>query len=142
MAQSLQICSIDPDVKEKLKKFKFRKEKTIAAIILKIDPEKLTVIIDEEYEDCTIDEVQGELSSSQPRYAVISYINTHSDGRVSYPLIFIFCSPLGCKPEFQMMYAGSKLAVVDAAKATKVFDIRNPEDLTEEFIKEKLQFFK
>ncbi|XP_071080565.1 glia maturation factor beta-like [Haliotis cracherodii] len=138
----VQVCDIDPDVTTLLKKFKFRKEKNVAAIVLKVDFAKQLVILDEEYEDCSIEEVANDLPASQPRYVVLSYVHNHQDGRVSFPLIFIFCTPQGCKPEHQMMYAGTKRALVDAAKVTKDFEIRNPEELTEEFIKEKLQFFK
>ncbi|KAJ7988736.1 hypothetical protein DPEC_G00312320 [Dallia pectoralis] len=69
------------------------------------------------------------------------YKYEHSDGRVSYPLCFIFSSPIGCKPEQQMMYAGSKNKLVQTVQLTKVFEIRNTEDLTEEWLREKLGFF-
>uniref|UniRef100_A0A8C3JRU2 Glia maturation factor beta n=1 Tax=Calidris pygmaea TaxID=425635 RepID=A0A8C3JRU2_9CHAR len=75
----------------------------------------------------------------QPRYPSCAY--QHDDGRVSYPLCFIFSSPVGCKPEQQMMYAGSKNKLVQTAELTKVFEIRNTEDLTEEWLREKLGFF-
>ncbi|OXB53776.1 hypothetical protein ASZ78_012294 [Callipepla squamata] len=53
------------------------------------------------------------------------------------------CSDIGsrCKPEQQMMYAGSKNKLVQTAELTKVFEIRNTEDLTEEWLREKLGFF-
>ena len=53
---------------------------------------KVTVTL---LQDCTIDELQAELPISQPRYLVISYVRNHSDGRVSYPLCFVFSSPVG-----------------------------------------------
>ncbi|KAJ6652691.1 hypothetical protein lerEdw1_011176 [Lerista edwardsae] len=74
-------------------------------------------------------------------FVVYSYKYQHDDGRVSYPLCFIFSSPVGCKPEQQMMYAGSKNKLVQTAELTKVFEIRNTEDLTEEWLCEKLGFF-
>uniref|UniRef100_A0A8D0ATU0 ADF-H domain-containing protein n=1 Tax=Sander lucioperca TaxID=283035 RepID=A0A8D0ATU0_SANLU len=52
-------------------------------------------------------------------FIVYSYKYVHADGRVSYPLCFIFSSPMGCKPEQQMMYAGSKNQLVQAAELTK-----------------------
>uniref|UniRef100_A0A1A8AES9 Glia maturation factor, gamma n=1 Tax=Nothobranchius furzeri TaxID=105023 RepID=A0A1A8AES9_NOTFU len=51
---------------------------------------------------------------------VMYYKYIHADGRVSYPLCFIFSSPMGCKPEQQMMYAGSKNRLIQAAELTKV----------------------
>ena len=43
-----------------------------------------------------------------------------------------------CKPELQMMYAGSKLSLVKEAELTKVFEIRCLEELTEEWLNSKL----
>lgn len=67
-----------------------------------------------------MEDLQEELPSSQPRYVVYSYCLSHDDGRKSYPLCFIFVSPQGCKTEQQMMYAGSKLSVVQETGLTKV----------------------
>ncbi|KAG8143670.1 hypothetical protein E2320_000861 [Naja naja] len=75
-----------------------------------------------------------------PRAADYRYV--HDDGRISYPLCFIFSSPAGCKPEQQMMYAGSKNRLVQAAELTKVFEIRSTEELTEQWLKERLAFFR
>ncbi|XP_055450985.1 glia maturation factor gamma isoform X2 [Psammomys obesus] len=76
------------------------------------------------------------------RFVLYSYKYEHADGRVSYPLCFIFSSPVGCKPEQQMMYAGSKNWLVQTAELTKVFEIRTTDDLTEAWLKEKLAFFR
>ncbi|MCJ8739820.1 hypothetical protein PDJAM_G00051740 [Pangasius djambal] len=158
MSSSLVVCEVDPSLTEKLKKFRFRKETTNAAILMKIDMEKQLVILEEEYEDISLDDLREELPERQPRYPYLlkknthicyrvdvlelDYKLTHSDGRVSYPLCFIFSSPVGCKPEQQMMYAGSKNRLVQSAELTKVFEIRNADDLSEEWLKEKLSFFR
>ena len=39
---------------------------------------------------------------------------------------------------FQMMYAGTKLSLVKEADLTKVFEIRDLEELTDEWLKLKL----
>uniref|UniRef100_A0ABK0LGM8 Glia maturation factor, gamma n=1 Tax=Rattus norvegicus TaxID=10116 RepID=A0ABK0LGM8_RAT len=88
------------------------------------------------------EELKLELPERQPRFVVYSYKYVHDDGRVSYPLCFIFSSPVGCKPEQQMMYAGSKNRLVQIAELTKVFEIRTTDDLTETWLKEKLAFFR
>uniref|UniRef100_A0AC11D5U5 Glia maturation factor gamma n=1 Tax=Ovis aries TaxID=9940 RepID=A0AC11D5U5_SHEEP len=88
------------------------------------------------------EELKMELPERQPRFVVYSYKYMHADGRVSYPLCFIFSSPVGCKPEQQMMYAGSKNRLVQTAELTKVFEIRTTDDLTEAWLKEKLSFFR
>ncbi|OCT64982.1 hypothetical protein XELAEV_18041223mg [Xenopus laevis] len=131
--ESLVVCDVDAELVEKLKKFRFRKETNNAAIIMKIDKDRRLVVLEEEHEGISPDELKDELPERQPRFIVYSYKYQHDDGRVSYPLCFIFSSPLGCKPEQQMMYAGSKNKLV--------FEIRNTEDLTEEWLTEKLGFF-
>ncbi|KAF6130194.1 glia maturation factor beta [Phyllostomus discolor] len=154
MSESLVVCDVAEDLVEKLRKFRFRKETNNAAIIMKIDKDKRLVVLDEELEGISPDELKDELPERQPRYSgnfsffnlrktfiVYSYKYQHDDGRVSYPLCFIFSSPVGCKPEQQMMYAGSKNKLVQTAELTKVFEIRNTEDLTEEWLREKLGFF-
>ncbi|NWR37726.1 GMFB factor, partial [Tachuris rubrigastra] len=149
-SESLVVCDVAEDLVEKLRKFRFRKETNNAAIIMKIDKDKQLVVLDEEHEGISPDELKDELPERQPRYpshaaATCSYslleAYQHEDGRVSYPLCFIFSSPVGCKPEQQMMYAGSKNKLVQTAELTKVFEIRNTEDLTEEWLREKLGFF-
>lgn len=67
----------------------------------------MNVVIDEEMADCSLEEVAAELPGIQrlssyadstefsPRYLVYSYCQKHADGRVSYPLVFIFYCPPG-----------------------------------------------
>lgn len=114
---------------------------------MKINMESVTIILDDDFEedeleDVNIDDLQELLPTHHPRYLALSYCLKHDDGRISYPLCLIFISPSGCKPEMQMMYAGSKLSLVNAGGFTKVFEIRNPEELTEEWLVEKLKFFR
>ncbi|XP_067318298.1 glia maturation factor gamma [Anolis sagrei] len=142
MSDSLVVCDVDPELMEKLKKFRFRKETDNAAIVMKIDKERQLVVLEEEFKDISPDELRNELPERQPRFVAYSYKYIHEDGRISYPLCFIFCSPVGCKPEQQMMYAGSKNRLVQAAELTKVFEIRSTDDLTEQWLKERLAFFR
>ncbi|CAI5780676.1 glia maturation factor gamma isoform X1 [Podarcis lilfordi] len=142
MSDSLVVCDVDPELKEKLKKFRFRKETNNAAIMMKVDKDRQLVVLEEEFQDISPEELRSELPERQPRYPIYSYKYVHDDGRVSYPLCFIFSSPVGCKPEQQMMYAGSKNRLVQAAELTKVFEIRSTDDLTEQWLKERLAFFR
>ncbi|XP_008118980.1 glia maturation factor gamma [Anolis carolinensis] len=142
MSDSLVVCDMDPELMEKLKKFRFRKETNNAAIVMKVDKERQLVVLEEEFQDISPDELRNELPERQPHFIAYSYKYIHEDGRISYPLCFIFCSPVGCKPEQQMMYAGSKNRLVQAAELTKVFEIRSTDDLTEQWLKERLAFFR
>lgn len=111
---------MDPELKEKLRKFRFRKETNNAAIIMKVDKDRQMVVLEDEFQNVSPEELKLELPERQPRFVVYSYKYVHDDGRVSYPLCFIFSSPVGCKPEQQMMYAGSKNRLVQTAELTKV----------------------
>uniref|UniRef100_A0A8C5QID2 Glia maturation factor n=1 Tax=Leptobrachium leishanense TaxID=445787 RepID=A0A8C5QID2_9ANUR len=91
--------------------------------------------------DISPDDLQKELPERQPRFLIYSYRYIHGDGRISYPLCMIFSSPFGCKPEQQMMYAGSKNRLVQVTELTKVFEIRNTSELTEDWLKKQLEFF-
>ena len=142
MSATVSICQIDDALKAALKAFRFRKEKNNAAIVMKIISDKLLVVEDESYEDISVEELAEEIPDHLPRYIVFSYVLNHDDGRVSYPLCFIFISPSGTKPELQMMYAGSKLEVVKELGLSKVFELRSVEEFTEDWLKSKLALFK
>ncbi|XP_041035352.1 glia maturation factor gamma-like [Carcharodon carcharias] len=142
MSDSLVVCEVDPKLLERLKKFRFRKETTNAAIIIKVDKENQQMVLEEEHEDISPDSLRNELPERQPRFIVYSYKYVHQDKRVSYPLCLIFSSPQGCNPQQQMMYAGSKNRLVQIGELTKVFEIRNIDELTEDWLCEKLAFFR
>ena len=142
MAGNVKVCDVDPDLKEKIKKFRFRKATNNAAIIMKVDKARQMVVLDEEYEDYSVEQVSSELPESQPRYVLYSYEFLHDDGRKSYPMCLIFVTPQGCNPEQQMLYAGSVRNLVSEAGLTKVFEIRNVEEFTEEWLRECLRFYR
>lgn len=49
--------------------------------------------------DLKIEDLEAELPTHEPRYIALSYCYHHDDGRVSYPLVFIFVSPPGKEDE-------------------------------------------
>jgi len=125
-------------VRQALKDFRFRKEKDTAALILKVDRENQKIILDEQLDDTNIETLQESLPSHQPRFIVLSYKQEHKDGRVSYPLCFIFFTPRDSHVELQLMYAGSKLLLQKEADVMRAYEIRELEDLTEEWLLSKL----
>ena len=46
-------------------------------------------------QDTNVEELQAELPEHMPRFLVLSYVRNHGDGRISYPLCFIYISPSG-----------------------------------------------
>ncbi|XP_076271360.1 glia maturation factor isoform X2 [Rhynchophorus ferrugineus] len=105
---------------------------------VKVDREKQQIIIDENLEDTTIEDLQESLPSHQPRFIILSYKQIHKDGRTSFPLCFLFFTPRDSHAELQMMYAGSKIALQKEADVSRAYEIRELEDLTEEWLLSKL----
>lgn len=62
----------------------------------------------------------------------------HDDGRISYPMCFIYYTPRDSQIELQVMYAGTKLALQREAGLTRVYEIRELDELTEEWLISKL----
>ncbi|XP_017772456.1 PREDICTED: glia maturation factor beta [Nicrophorus vespilloides] len=138
MSGNVNICSVTDNVKKAIKEFRFQKMQDTAALILKVDREKQEIIVDEELEKISVDDLQESLPSHQPRYVILSYRQVHNDGRISFPLCFIFYTPRDSHAELQMMYAGSKISLQNEAGLTRSYEIRELEDLTEEWLLEKL----
>lgn len=105
---------------------------------VKVDREKQLVCIDEQIEDITIDDLQEQLPDHQPRYIIFSYKMIHDDQRISYPMCFIFYTPRDSQIELQMMYAGTKRALAREADLTKTYEVRELDELTEEWLRENL----
>ncbi|CAG8449222.1 17967_t:CDS:2 [Rhizophagus irregularis] len=93
---------------------------------------------DEQYDNISLEELIEELPENSPRYIVLSYELLHDDGRKSYPLILIYYSPVTTNPETNMLYASAKTYFQQKADLNKVFDIRDTETLTDEWLKSKL----
>ncbi|XP_001357131.3 glia maturation factor beta [Drosophila miranda] len=134
-----KICDISIEVLEELKKFRFSKSKNNAALILKVDREKQSVVLDEFIDDISVDELQDTLPGHQPRYIIYTYKMVHDDQRISYPMCFIFYTPRDSQIELQMMYACTKSALQREVDLTRVYEIRELDELTEEWLREKLK---
>lgn len=106
---------------------------------MKIDREKQLVLVEEFFDDISLESLQELLPSHQPRYVIYSYRMVHLDDRVSYPLCFIFYTPRDSKMDLQIMYAGTKRAMQQEINIQKVYEVRELEELTEDWLKEKLK---
>jgi hypothetical protein len=103
-----------------------------------VDKDTQSIVCEETLEDTSAEELRDSLPEHQPRFVLFSYPIQHSDGRSSFPLCFIFSSPRDCKPELQMMYAGSKLSLVNKIQSQNVFEVRELDELTDEWVHSKL----
>ena len=139
MSTSTTVCNPTEDLIKVAKKFRFRKAKTIGALFMKADQETLTVALEDEvFEDISIEDIAEKLPTSEPRYLLISYVLTHSDGRVSYPLCFVFYTPPAASSNLRMLYSASKTCVERKVNATKSFELRDSDEMDDEWLKEEL----
>eukprot|EP01095_Lingulamoeba_sp_RSL-Kostka_P006310 TRINITY_DN197_c0_g1_i1.p1 TRINITY_DN197_c0_g1~~TRINITY_DN197_c0_g1_i1.p1 ORF type:complete len:140 (+),score=46.90 TRINITY_DN197_c0_g1_i1:71-490(+) len=134
-------CHIPKELVKQFLKFKVGKQIENTAFIMKINKETLEVELEEIIEEIPFDELADEVPAATPRFIAYSYKYTHNDGRVSYPLIFIFYCPPGIRPELNVMYASTKQNLSHELSIMKIFDIRNIDDFDEEWLKNKLAFF-
>uniref|UniRef100_U5EYB5 Putative intracellular n=1 Tax=Corethrella appendiculata TaxID=1370023 RepID=U5EYB5_9DIPT len=139
MSESEKICDISPKAKEEINRFRFKKNASNTALVLKIDREKQLVTVDELIDDVSIDDLQEYLPSHQPRYIIYSYKMLHDDSRISYPMCFIFYTPRDSQMELGILYAKTRLALQREADLTRFYEIRELEEMTEEWLKEKLK---
>jgi len=75
----------------------------------------------------------------QQLLAFFTHTHTHDDQRISYPMCFIFYTPRDSQIGLQMMYACTKSALQREVDLTRVYEIRELDELTEEWLREKLK---
>ncbi|KAG0317352.1 hypothetical protein BGZ97_005514 [Linnemannia gamsii] len=104
----------------------------------KIDKNKLLIVEDEDEDNLSVEDLAELLPENTPRYIVLSYELKHDDGRKSYPLVFLYYSPKGVKPELNMLYASAKTYFQNKVGLGKVFDLQDAEGLTDDWLRAKL----
>merc|ERR1711935_1031552 len=134
----LEICHISDEIVKAAKKVRFIKGDHSCCLVMKIDKNTREVVVDEIIEDTPWEEIVEELPERSPRFLAYSFPHTHTDQRKTYPYIFIFCSPTGCKPELQMMYSSTRNPLVNMLEIGKQIDVRSVEEMTKEWLFETL----
>ncbi|RXK36662.1 hypothetical protein M231_06049 [Tremella mesenterica] len=145
---------IPVDVKDALRKFRFKKATATTAISIKIIKAKLTMAVDEEFSDLSIEEIAEELPENSPRYVIISHELKHRDGRISQPLVLInwqvhschslplpnsMGAPSGSPTDLMTLHASSLSYFQQTAEVAKVVEVRDgAEGLTTEVVDERL----
>ncbi|KAH3758422.1 GMFB protein [Pelomyxa schiedti] len=135
------ICQPVEEVLAAYKKFKAARNLSDAALIMKIDIKTLKIILDCELNPVTLEELRESLPDASPRYIAYVYKQVHGDGRVSYPMMFIYYAPPQLRPDIAMMYSSSLQPLYTKLAIQKVFELQTPEELTDEWIRDKLAIF-
>ncbi|KAI9168470.1 hypothetical protein H9P43_007842 [Blastocladiella emersonii ATCC 22665] len=133
-------ATIPAEINDLLKKFRLRRSKTMAALVLKIDMQSLLVEHDTTLEDlASLEDLADALPETAPRYVMLSYVVAHKDGRVSYPLVVIQYTPGNARPDQKMLYAGTRNDVARAIGSMgKVLELFDAEDLTDAWVQAEL----
>lgn len=98
-------CPISEEALKAYKKVRLSSSKSMMVLTLKIEKDTNNIIIDEQFNECSFDDLQLYLDDTnlQPRYLILSYAWQRSD-RVQYPLMFIFYTPKNANPYDQSMF--------------------------------------
>ncbi|KAF9913793.1 hypothetical protein BX616_009559 [Lobosporangium transversale] len=132
-------CDIDPSLVQKIEAFRFaNRSQGNAALICKIDKNKLLIEEDDDLESVNMEELAEQLPENTPRYVVLSYELKHDDGRRSFPLVFLYYAPTGVRPELNMLYASAKTHFQNTVGLGKVIDLQDAEVLTDNWLRAKL----
>lgn len=70
---------------------------------MKVDREKQAVCVDEILDNVTLEELREILPGHQPRYVIYCCKMEHGDGRVSFPMCFIYFTPRGIMNDIEIM---------------------------------------
>ncbi len=109
------------------------------AIIMKINLKQMEIVLVDELDDVTPEDIAEEFEDFEPRYCMYMYEYKRDDGRVTYPLCFIWYNPSGCDVHLNMIYGQTTEALVDLLKASKTFNVQDPDELTSEWLRTEVQ---
>ncbi|KAJ3783909.1 hypothetical protein GGU11DRAFT_774817 [Lentinula aff. detonsa] len=131
---------IPQPIKDSLRKFRFaRRNEGSAAIVIKINKQKLIMEEVEQFDNISIEELAEELPENSPRYVVLSHALVHPDGRTSFPLVLINWAPTTSEIGLLTLHASALLDFQTTVDVSKIIEIREgPESLTSDVVNSHL----
>ncbi|SCU81557.1 LAFA_0C05776g1_1 [Lachancea sp. 'fantastica'] len=124
------LYNISTPVKTHINRFRLEtgRSDSVKALILKIEPKpsyEITVDEDEDYEDIdSLESLGGALPDTTPRYVLLCYPMTTSDGRKQTPLVLLYWKPATVvSQEWKMLYAGALELIRNTCGVSKVIEI-------------------
>jgi hypothetical protein len=131
---------VPQSLKDTLRKFRFtRRNAGSAALIVKINKQKLLMEEVEQFDNISIEDLGEELPENSPRYVVLSYELKHSDGRTSFPLVLINWAPTSSEIGMLTLHASALFDFQAAADVSKIIEVRDGvEGLTKDIINTQL----
>ncbi|KAG5952161.1 hypothetical protein E4U53_001483 [Claviceps sorghi] len=136
MASESRLYTFSGETKEQLRKFRLTtsRAKDPQAVIYMIDKNthEIRQALDD-YDEArvykSLQEVAEDLPDHTPRFVLLSYPMTTSDGRLSVPYVLLYYLPITCNAEVRMLYAGAKELMRSTSEAGIVIDVESVEDL-------------
>jgi len=129
---------IPQELKDSIRKFRFTRHKGNAALVVKINKQKLIMEEVDRLDDISLEDLAEELPESSPRYVVLSYNLVHKDGRTSSPLVLINWAPT-CETGLLTLHASALLDFQNTVDVTKCLEVRDgAEGLTKDILEAKL----
>ncbi|KAK5998656.1 Actin-depolymerizing factor gmf1 [Cladobotryum mycophilum] len=132
MASESRLYQFSGETKDFLRKFRMTtsRAKDPQAVVFYIDKETHEVRQDDEMiVYASLDELADELPDHAPRYVLLSYPLTKSDGRLSVPYVMLYYLPVTCNAATRMLYAGAKELMRNMSEVNRVFDVVSKDDL-------------
>ncbi|KAH9857149.1 glia maturation factor beta [Lenzites betulinus] len=131
---------IPQELKASLRKFRFaRRNAGHAAMVVKINKQKLIMEEVEQFDDISIDDLGEELPENAPRYVMLSYELNHSDGRKSFPLVLVNWAPTTSETSLLTLHASALIDFQNTAGINKVIEVREgAESLTKDIVDQQL----
>jgi len=131
---------IPQELKTALRKFRFaRRNAGSAALIVKINKQKLIMEEVEQFDSISIEELGEELPENAPRYVVLSHELNHKDGRKSFPLVLVNWAPRTSETSLLTLHASALIDFQSTADISKVLEVRDgAEGFTNESIDSQL----
>ncbi|KAG0331666.1 hypothetical protein BG004_001549 [Podila humilis] len=135
----MSTCEIDPALLEKIEAFRFSKRNQgSAAIVCTINKNKLLIELDYEENSIELEDLAENLPDNIPRYIILSYELKHTDGRVSFPLVFLYYCPVSANTQLRMLYASAKTSFQNTTKIGKDIELYDSDNLTDDWLRPKL----
>ncbi|CEP63076.1 Aim7p LALA0_S07e01860g [Lachancea lanzarotensis] len=124
------LYNISAPVKTQINKFRLEtgRSESVKTLVLKIEPKPsyaITIDDDEGYEDIdSLESLGPELPDTTPRYVLLCYPMTTSDGRKQTPLVLLYWKPATVvSQEWKMLYAGALELIRNNCGVSKVIEI-------------------
>ncbi|KAI0306607.1 glia maturation factor beta [Multifurca ochricompacta] len=129
---------IPQELKDSIRKFRFTRHKGNAALVVKINKQKLIMEEVDKFDNISLEELAEELPVASPRYVVLSYNLIHKDGRTSSPLVLINWAP-ACEISLLTLHASALRDFQIAVDIVKDLEVRDgAEGLTKSILEAKL----